>query len=107
MVQLINTAFAVYEMHQQSGRSREAQRIRAVVEQQLAPFTGTMPKAVLVSAEQQAATEAAVPPRAIDIARRGMVPIRPGSVMPSTPTPVTPAKTYQPSRRDSGPGLDR
>lgn len=42
MVQLINTAFAVYEMHQQSGRTREAQRIRAVVEQQLAPFTGAV-----------------------------------------------------------------
>jgi len=42
MVQLINTAFAVYEMHQQSGRTREVQRIRAVVEQQLAPFTGAV-----------------------------------------------------------------
>jgi hypothetical protein len=104
MVQLINTAFAVYEMHQQSGRTREAQRIRAVVEQQLAPFTGTMPKPVLVGAEQQSATETAVPTRAIDIARRGMVPLRPGSALPATPTP---AKTYQPSRRDSGSGLDR
>lgn len=84
--------------------TREAQRIRAVVEQQLAPFTGTMPKAVLVGAEQQSVTEAAVPPRAIDVARRGMVPIRPGSAVPATPTP---ARTYQPSRRDSGPGLDR
>jgi hypothetical protein len=107
MVQLINTAFAVYEMHAQSGRTREAQRIRSVVENQLAPFTGTMPKAVLVGAAQQPTTEAAMPPRAIDIARRGMVPIRPGSVVPTTPTPTTPAKTYQPSRRDPGPGLDR
>jgi hypothetical protein len=94
-------------MHQQSGRTREAQRIRAVVEQQLAPFTGTMPKAMLVGAEQQPVTEAAAPPRAIDIARRGMVPIRPGSAVPSTPTPATPAKTYQPNGRDSGPALDR
>jgi hypothetical protein len=107
MVQLINTAFAVYEMHQQSGRTREAQRIRAVVEQRLAPFTGTMPKPVLVGAGQQPATGAAVPPRSIDIARRGMVPIRPGTAVPTTTTPVTPAKIYQPSRRDSGPGLDR
>lgn len=104
MVQLINTAFAVYEMHAQSGRTREAQRIRSVVEERLAPFTGTMPKPVLVGAGQPA-LEAA--PRAIDIARRGMVPIRPGSVLPTTPTPATPAKTYQPSRRDAGPGLDR
>ncbi|MEJ1180504.1 MULTISPECIES: relaxase/mobilization nuclease domain-containing protein [unclassified Pseudarthrobacter] len=106
MVQLINTAFAVYEMHAQSGRTREAQRIRSVVEEQLAPFTATMPKAVLVGAEQQPAAEAAVVPSAIDIARRGMAPIRPGSVVARTPTPATPPKTYQPSR-DTGPGLDR
>ncbi|MBD1540590.1 relaxase/mobilization nuclease domain-containing protein [Pseudarthrobacter oxydans] len=106
MVQLINTAFAVYEMHAQSGRTREAQRIRSVVENQLAPFTATMPKAVLVGAERQPAEAAAVPPRAVDIARRGMAPIRPGSVVPTTPTPGTPAKTYQPSR-NTGPGLDR
>ncbi|MGO4188520.1 relaxase/mobilization nuclease domain-containing protein [Pseudarthrobacter sp. TAF60_1] len=104
MVQLINTAFAVYEMHAQSGRAREARRIRSVVENQLAPFTATMPKAVSVGAAQQPSAEAAMPPRAIDIARRGMAPIRPGSVVPTTPTP---AKTYPPSRRDSGPGLDR
>lgn len=107
MVQLINTAFAVYEMHAQSGRAREAQRIRSVVENQLAPFTATMPKAVLVGAGQQPAAEAAVPPRAVDIARRGMAPIRPGSVVPTTPTPATPAKSYQSTRRDTGPGLDR
>ncbi|WP_309071990.1 relaxase/mobilization nuclease domain-containing protein [Arthrobacter sp.] len=105
MVQLINTAFAVYEMHAQSGRTREAQRIRSVVENQLAPFTATMPKAVPVAAEREPA-EAAVP-RAVDIARRGMAPIRPGPGVPATPTPATTAKTYQPSRRDTAPGLDR
>ncbi len=31
MVQLINTAFAVYEMHAQSRRTREAWRIRSAV----------------------------------------------------------------------------
>ncbi|GLB69160.1 relaxase/mobilization nuclease domain-containing protein [Arthrobacter mangrovi] len=107
MVQLINTAFAVYEMHAQSGRAREAQRIRSVVENQLAPFTATMPKAVPVGVgAEQPPVEAAVP-RAVDIALRGMAPIRPGSVVPATPTPATPAKTYQPSRRDTAPGLDR
>ncbi|MDF2049378.1 relaxase, partial [Arthrobacter sp. Cr_A7] len=89
-----------------SGRAREAQRIRSVVENQLAPFTATMPKPVLAGAEQQPAEAAAVRPRAVDIARRGMAPIRPGSVVPTTPTPATPAKTYQPGR-DTGPGLDR
>lgn len=107
MVQLINTAFAVYEMHQQSGRTREAQRIRAVVEQQLAPFTATMPKPVPVDAEQQTASGAAAPARAVDIARRGVAPIRPGSAMPHMPTPAIPAKTFQPGRRDTGPGQDR
>jgi hypothetical protein len=53
MVQLINTAFAVYEMHAQSGRTREAQRIRSVVENQLAPFTATMPKSVPDGAERR------------------------------------------------------
>ncbi|MFF2347680.1 hypothetical protein [Pseudarthrobacter sp. NPDC058119] len=106
MVQLINTAFAVYEMHQQAGRAREAQRIRAVVENQLAPFTATMPKPRPVGAERQPAMAAAAPPRAVDIARRGMAPIRPGSVVPTTPTPLTPARTYQPSR-ETRPGLDR
>ncbi len=107
MVQLINTAFAVYEMHQQAGRAREAQRIRAVVENQLAPFTATMPEPVPVGAEQQPAVAAAVSPRAVDIARRGMAPIRPGFVVPTRPTPATPATTSPPARRDSGPGLDR
>jgi hypothetical protein len=107
MVQLINTAFAVYEMHQQAGRTREAQRIRAVVENQLAPFTATMPKPRPVGAEQQPAMAATAPPRAVDIARRGMAPIRPGSVVPTTPTPSTPARTSPPTRRASGPGLDR
>ncbi|AUI53782.1 relaxase/mobilization nuclease domain-containing protein [Arthrobacter crystallopoietes] len=107
MVQLINTAFAVYEMHAQSGRTREAQRIRSVVENQLAPFTATMPEAVPLGAERPPAEEATVPPRAVDIARRGMAPIRPGSVVPATPAPATPAKTYQPTRRDTAPGLDR
>ncbi|MFP5368328.1 MAG: relaxase/mobilization nuclease domain-containing protein, partial [Actinomycetes bacterium] len=105
MVQLINTAFAVYEMHAQSGRAREAQRIRSVVENQLSPFTATMPKAVAVGAKQPPA-ELPVRPRAVDIARRGLGPIRPGPVMPTTPTPATPGKTYQPSR-NTGPGLDR
>jgi hypothetical protein len=104
MVQLINTAFAVYEMHQQSGRAREAQRIRSVVENQLAPFTATMPKPVPIGAGRPATAEAALPARAVDIARRGLAPIRPGSVVPTSPTP---GKTHQPSQRDSGPGLDR
>jgi hypothetical protein len=106
MVQLINTAFAVYEMHAQSGRAREAQRLRAVVENQLAPFTATMPKTLPVGAERPAPETTAAPTRAVDIARRGMAPIRAGSVVPTTPTPATPAKAHQPAR-GTGTGLDR
>ncbi|QQQ64321.1 relaxase/mobilization nuclease domain-containing protein [Paenarthrobacter ureafaciens] len=107
MVQLINTAFAVYEMHAQSGRTREAQRIRAVVENQLAPFTATMPKPWPVGAGEQSASEAVVPPRAVDIARQGMAPIRAGSVVPTNPAPATPTKTHQTSQRVAGQGFDR
>lgn len=115
MVQLINTAFAVYEMHRQAGRTREAQRIRAVVTQQLAPFTATMPQPVPVGAGQSpsvvspsagAGTGVSVRPTAADIGRRGMAPIRPGSVVPSTvlATPVVPA-TLETARtgRHTGP----
>jgi hypothetical protein len=55
MLQLVNTAFAIHEMHQQSGRIREAQRLRSVVTEQLKPFAATMPEPVLVGAPEQAA----------------------------------------------------
>jgi hypothetical protein len=98
MVQLINAAFAVYEMHAQSGRTREAQRIRAVVTEQLGPFTATMPKAAAAGGVAQAA------PTAVEIGLRGMAPIRPGSAVPSVQTAT---KTHQHTGRESGPVLDR
>jgi hypothetical protein len=104
MIQLINTAFAVHEMHQQAGRTREAQRIRAVVTEQLAPFTATMPQPALVGAGAMPAQGAAVPRNAADIGRRGMAPARPGSAIPSK---AQPARTYQPTTPETGPGLDR
>lgn len=97
MVQLINTAFAVYEMHQQAGRAREAQRLRAVVTDQLAPFTATMPKPVLVGANERTNPGTSVTPTAAEIGRRGMVPVRPGSVVPATPEKSKP-------RQHQGPG---
>lgn len=103
MVQLINTAFAVYEMHAQSGRTREAQRIRAVVTEQLGPFTATMPKAAAAGGAEQPASQTAAP-TAVEIGLRGMAPIRPGSAVPSVPTPT---KTHQHTGRESGPVLDR
>jgi hypothetical protein len=99
MLQLVNTAFAIHEMHQQSGRTREAQRIRAVVTEQLKPFAATMPRPVTVGAPEQAAA-----PNSVELGLRGMAPIRPGLAVPSTPTP---AKTHQHTGRDSGPVLDR
>ncbi|MDQ6753692.1 MAG: hypothetical protein M3017_09830 [Actinomycetota bacterium] len=104
MVQLINTAFAVHEMHRQAGRTREAQRIRAVVTEQLAPFTATMPKPVLVGAGEGPAAVAGTGPTAADIGRRGIGPVRPGSVVPPTSEK---AKTHQRTGPEPGPGLDR
>ncbi|MDR7084911.1 hypothetical protein J2X01_004230 [Arthrobacter ginsengisoli] len=104
MVQLINTAFAVYEMHHEAGRMREAQRIRAVVTQQLAPFTATMPTPVLIGAGESQSVSAGVAQTAADIGRRGMAPARPGSVVPSTSER---ARMQQRSGPEAGPVLDR
>jgi hypothetical protein len=91
-------------MHAQAGRTREAQRIRAVVTQQLAPFTATMPTPVLVGIGGTPASGAGTRPTAADIGRRGMAPVRPGSVVPSTPEK---AKTHQRNGPDTEPVLDR
>ena len=104
MLQLVNTAFAIHEMHQQSGRTREAQRIRAVVTDQLKPFAATMPKPVTVGAPEQAMAEQIPAPKSVELGLRGMAPIRPGSAVPTTPTPT---KNHQHTGRESGPGLDR
>lgn len=103
MVQLANMAAAFYDMHLQSGRTREAERIRAVVATQLKPFAATMPRPVSVgAAEQPVEREAARNP--VELGLRGMAPIRPGSVVPGT---ATPAKTPTRTGRESGPVLDR
>lgn len=103
MVQLANMAAAIYEMHKQSGRAREAERIRTVVATQLKPFAGTMPRPVTVGAME------AVSPRGggrnpVELGLRGMAPIRPGSAVPST---LTPAKKTTRTGPDSGPVIDR
>jgi hypothetical protein len=103
MVQLINTAFAIHEMHQQSGRTREAQRLRTVVTEQLKPFAATMPRPGTVGALEQASSEQTPVPKSVELGLRGMAPIRPGSAVP-TPTP---AKTRQHTGPESGPVLDR
>ncbi|OAD97684.1 relaxase/mobilization nuclease domain-containing protein [Arthrobacter sp. OY3WO11] len=104
MLQLVNTAFAIHEMHQQSGRTREAQRIRAVVTEQLKPFAATMPMPVTVGAPEQGTPEKTPVPKSVELGLRGMAPIRPGSAVPTTPTP---AKTHQHTGREPGPVLDR
>lgn len=104
MLQLVNTAFAIHEMHQQSGRTREAQRIRAVVTEQLKPFAATMPKPVTVGAPEQATPGQMQAPKSVELGLRGMAPIRPGSAVPTTPTPT---KNHQHTGRESGPVLDR
>ncbi|MFF2842510.1 relaxase/mobilization nuclease domain-containing protein [Paenarthrobacter sp. NPDC057981] len=103
MVQLANMAAAIYDMHLQSGRTREAERIRTVVATQLKPFAATMPRPVGVGAgEQSVEREAARNP--VELGLRGMAPIRPGSVVPGT---ATPAKIPTRTGRESGPVLDR
>jgi hypothetical protein len=103
MVQLANMAAAIYEMHQQSGRAREAERIRAVVATQLKPFAGTMPRPVTVGAPDPVAGRGQER-NPVELGLRGMAPIRPGSAVPST---ATPAKKPTRTGRDSGPVLDR
>jgi hypothetical protein len=104
MVQLANLAFAIHEMHQQSGRTREAERIRAVVADQLKPFAATMPRPVSVGAPDQAPTVREPARNPVELGLRGMAPIRPGSAVPTT---LTPAKTHTRTGRESGPVLDR
>ncbi|MGW6172176.1 relaxase/mobilization nuclease domain-containing protein [Arthrobacter sp. NPDC055138] len=104
MLQLVNTAFAIHEMHQQSGRTREAQRIRAVVTEQLKPFAATMPRPVTAGSPEQAAPGQTTGLKSVELGLRGMAPTRPGSAVPTTPTP---ARTSQHTGRGSGPVLDR
>ena len=54
MMQLINTAFAIYEMHAQSGRTREAAAHPRRGRNPARTLHRTMPKAVTVGAEQAA-----------------------------------------------------
>ncbi|MCT9870981.1 hypothetical protein N7568_16550 [Paenarthrobacter aurescens] len=103
MVQLANMAAAIYDMHLQSGRTREAERIRAVVATQLKPFAATMPRAVNVGTTEQSVDREPVR-NPVELGLRGMAPIRPGSVVPGT---TTPAKTPTRTGRESGPVLDR
>lgn len=104
MLQLVNTAFAIHEMHQQSGRTREAQRLRAVVTGQLKPFAASMPRPATVGAPEQSAPAQTTVPKSVEIGLRGMAPTRPGSAVPTTPTP---AKIHQNTGRESGPVIDR
>ncbi|MEV7649110.1 relaxase/mobilization nuclease domain-containing protein [Arthrobacter sp. NPDC089319] len=104
MLQLVNTAFAIHEMHQQSGRTREAQRIRAIVTEQLKPFAASMPRPVAAGAPGQAAPERTTVPKSVELGLRGLTPVRPGSAVPAAPTP---ARTGQHTGRGSGPVLDR
>ncbi|MDJ0321976.1 relaxase/mobilization nuclease domain-containing protein [Pseudarthrobacter sp. PS3-L1] len=107
MIQLINTAFAVYEMHEQSGRTREAQRIRSVIKDQLGPFTATMPKSAVAVAEKPLTAEEKAAAESRSRRQTSFPQPRSGIVVPGTVTKASPAKTYQPSRDSSGPGMDR
>lgn len=104
MLQLVNTAFAIHQMHQQSGRTREAQRLRSIVTEQLKPFAAAMPGPVTAGAPEQAAPGQRPVPKSVELGLRGMAPTRPGSAVPTTPTP---ARTHHHTGHESGPVLDR
>lgn len=107
MLQLVNTAFAIHEMHQQSGRTREAQRLHHVVTTELKPFAATMPRPVPSGTEARESAPVSPVPTAVDIGLRGMDSGRPGSVVPTKLTPTAPVRTHEPSRNASGPDIDR
>lgn len=102
MVQLMRTARAVYDMHNQSGRLRESQHLYRVLTTELAPFSKTMPPLVPAGPGQGTGNTVASPQRqgedqqltAAELAGGDFVPARAGSAVPSK---IEPAKRYQPS----------
>lgn len=61
MVQLMRTARAVYDMHNQSGRLRESQHLYRVLTTELAPFSKTMPALVTAGPGQAAPATVSTP----------------------------------------------
>lgn len=102
MVQLIRTSKALYEMHAQSQRLRESQNLQRVLMEELRPLYTTMtadlPKATkLQPTSEKPNTMASLektqgPLTPAQLAARGTVSWRKGSVVPTGPKPATPAK---------------
>lgn len=110
LVQLMRTSRAIYDMHQDSQRLRNARNLKNVLVNDLGPFIAAMPEPFNTNIK---APTAPAPgridekdlPEAVRIARRGSpMPVgvvRQGSVAPSI---AEPARTYQPTK--TGPEQD-
>lgn len=100
LLQLMRTSRAIYDMHQESKRLREAKDLRRVLSDDLGPFITSMPDPVRTPPAQISVPAGNRPvdeselPQSFQLLRRGTpTPVRPGSVIPST---TEPARTYQP-----------
>lgn len=109
MVQLMRTARALYDMHNQSGRLRESQHLYRVLTTELAPFSKTMP--ALTPAAHGAGQEPGASPTpqggnrtAAELAGGDFVPVRKGSVVPSK---TEPARRHQPVTPEPDKGYGR
>lgn len=112
LLQLIRTARAIFEMHQQSNRLRQSRNLGLVFTNDLGPYVRSMPEPVAVVQTQQRATtqtqEAEPVHDSIRLARLSFpVPasnrpsqVRPGSAVPAK---TEPARTQQPTT----PGQDQ
>lgn len=112
MVQLMRTARAVYDMHNQSGRLRESQHLYRVLTTELAPFSKTMPALVTAGPGQAATATVGTPGKqaegrqltAAELAGGDFAATRAGSVVPSK---TEPAKRYQPTKPEPDKGYGR
>ena len=105
LMQLMRTAKAVHDMHQQSKRTRESQRLMQVFSTDLGPFARAMPEPVSVpSKPEKPAVEPVQEPEHDSLrlrrlsfpvsAAESIRQVRRGSVVP---TKTEPAKTRQPT----------
>lgn len=104
----MRTSRAIYDMHQESKRLREAKNLRQVLTNDLGPFITSMPEPDRTPAAQVSvpATNQPIPeselPKSFQLLRRSTpTPVRPGSVVPSK---TESARTYQ--RTKPGPEQD-
>lgn len=109
MIQLMRTARAVYDMHNQSGRLRESQHLYRVLTTELSPFAKTMPTPPPFVEQSSAGAGTTVltearPATAAELAGGDFTAARKGSVVP---TKIEPAKRHQPATHTPDQGRER